>query len=58
MDIFMRSEGATEREKDLIKAVPEAEWSLTLISNCKLAAAGLIPKGKKGGKGGKGGKKK
>jgi len=39
----------------LIKAVPEADWSLTLISNCKIAAAGLIPKGKKGG--GKGGGK-
>jgi len=52
MDIFMRTEGSTEREKELIKVIPESEWSLTLISNCKLAAAGLIPK-KKGGKGGK-----
>jgi len=51
MDVFMR-EGATEREKELIKVIPDSEWSLTLISNCKLAAAGLIPK-KKGGKGGK-----
>jgi len=51
MDIFMRTEGATEREKELIKAVPETEWSLTLISNCKIAAAGIIPKNKKGGKG-------
>jgi len=37
----------------LIKVISDSEWSLSLISNCKIAAAGLIPNAKKGGKGGK-----
>jgi len=48
LDIFLRTE-APDREKDLIKGVPDPDWHLTLISNCKLAAAGLnLAKGKKG----------
>jgi len=48
LDIFLRTD-APEREKDLIKGVPDPDWHLTLISNSKLAAAGLNPaRGKKG----------
>uniref|UniRef100_A0A6B2LSH8 NFACT protein C-terminal domain-containing protein n=1 Tax=Arcella intermedia TaxID=1963864 RepID=A0A6B2LSH8_9EUKA len=51
LDLFLHTEGATDFEKDLIKAVPEADWHLTLISNCKLSAAGIVnAKGKKGAK--------
>jgi len=42
MDIFFRTENITENEKELIKAITDSEWNLSLISECKIAAAGVI----------------
>jgi len=48
IELFLRTDGATERERELIKAVPDTEWNLALISNSKIAAAGINPtRGKK-----------
>jgi len=50
LDLFSKTENASEKEKELIKAVPDTDWNLTLISNCKIAAAGINPQRNKGGK--------
>jgi len=42
IDIFLKTENITDNEKELIKAIPEPEWNLSLISECKIAAAGVI----------------
>jgi len=39
--LFLRVEGATEKEKDLIKSLTDQEWGLALISNCKISAPGV-----------------
>ncbi len=60
MSYFVSFPEATDRERDLLKAVEDSEIVLQLIGNVRIATSGLKQKAKaKGGKkGGGGGKKK
>jgi len=42
LDIFLKTENITDNERELIKAIPDSEWNLGLISDCKIAAPGVI----------------
>jgi len=42
LETFLKTGDITDKEKDLIKAIPDSDWNLTLISECKIAAAGIL----------------
>lgn len=41
LGVFLKHGEATERERELIKAVPEVELIQAIISDCKVTAPGL-----------------
>jgi hypothetical protein len=57
MSYFVSFPEATDRERDLLKAVEDSEIVLQLIGNVRIATSGLKQKAKGGKKKG-GGKKK
>eukprot|EP01125_Pyxidicula_operculata_P002654 TRINITY_DN124_c5_g1_i2.p1 TRINITY_DN124_c5_g1~~TRINITY_DN124_c5_g1_i2.p1 ORF type:complete len:1071 (+),score=346.11 TRINITY_DN124_c5_g1_i2:76-3288(+) len=41
MELFLRTPGITDREKELIKSITDNEWGYSLISNSKVSAPGV-----------------
>ncbi len=58
MSYFVSFPEATDRERDLLKAVEDSEIVLQLIGNVRIATSGLKQKAKGKGGGKKGGGKK